>query len=106
MKLSEAIRAGAGIRPQTKYRYFKDDSSCVLGAIAEGAGLVSYSDRDGIDVLTEIRREFPILQQNYFHPDVLEGLTIDMCNVLIELNDNEGLTREEIADWVEKEVEN
>lgn len=117
MKLSEAIRIGAQLRPQTDGRLFhRNDSgqvtSCALGAGFEGAGLLKGDDAvmipevdqslllssfDGLeDFATTAWRRRP----NYPCPECEDReSTID--DLITHLNDDDGWTREQIADHLE-----
>jgi hypothetical protein len=90
MLLSEAIRLGATLGPQT--RYFPIDSggaSCALGAAARAIGLVK-TDYQSISYDT-LQSAFPVFQGD-FGWQLMRHIT--------ELNDFFYLTREEIADWI------
>lgn len=82
MKPSTAIRIGAKFRPQcTRYPLRGDGKSCAMGAAYEGATGKTTNDYIVIFDL------FPILGQ----------LRTDIWT----MNDAQGKTREEIADWLE-----
>lgn len=107
MKLSEAIRAGAEKRPQSKFNYFSiaDDGttvgSCALGAAYEAVFNVTTNDEitsghvtqlediTGIDDF-EVYEKHPITQE-YHHLD----------SIIINLNDEHQWERERIADWLQ-----
>jgi hypothetical protein len=84
LKLSEAIRVGARIRPQCAIDYFLGGKSCALGAAWEGLGN-PYDEYEPL-IAHQVTVRFSL-------PDDLAGSVINM-------NDN-GETRERIADWLE-----
>lgn len=118
MKLSEAIRKGAEIRPQAFGEYFdavdtelpedceSELCSCALGAAFEVVAGGPYFD----DVALPCRREylseqFPVLNVEgaacpveTCEEDVSEALFFAVTH----LNDEHRWLREEIADWVEQ----
>lgn len=87
LKLSEAIRKGARIRPQCKGNFFLGGSSCAMGAAYEAA-----TDRTEVDAGTMFR----VL------PFLMDGPTrlSDLATEIGKRNDS-GDTREQIADWLE-----
>ncbi len=91
IKLSEAIRIGARLRPQCRAEFFKDGGSCVIGAALEGAGLywkvMAYKAEKRVWPYHWIRELFPntVSDREFF-----------------VRNDN-GETREQIADWLEEQ---
>lgn len=67
MKLSEAIRLGAMIRPQGFGALFDGDNSCALGAAAEAAGLIKLYRGDLRTSTTYVSKKtlaetFPLLK--------------------------------------------
>jgi len=90
IKLSEAIRIGARIRPQCSARWFDDDgNSCAAGAAAEGAGWKEEAE--------EYEREnhaqpWHLLREKF-------GISEDMMEQMWRKNDS-GESRESIADWL------
>jgi hypothetical protein len=87
LKLSEAMRLGAKIRPQAFGMLWMGGGSCALGAAAEGAGFIYGEDISRIDF-------WAALQQVRKPPEFLESK-------LIAWNDDEGMSREAIADRLE-----
>ena len=86
MKLSEAIRAGAKLRPQAFGWYFKDGGSCAIGAAYEArTGMVGFVD-GASDVLCAV-------------PEILDA---PLFWAITEMNDLQRMTREQIADRVEQ----
>ncbi len=83
MKLSEAIRLGSMLRPQSFGTFFsKDGGTCALAA-AQEAGF------DNIDVMTRV------VESPFY------GHTSSLAACVVNLNDHHRWTREQIADWVE-----
>lgn len=107
MKLSEAIRAGAKMRPQSFGRMFgftEGDAygSCALGGAFESlCGVPHFDEHKMTGFLTQ---RFPILDARAeipTHPGVPCSLRLG----IMMLNDNSKWSREAIAEWVET-VEN
>jgi hypothetical protein len=100
MKLSEAIREGAKLRPQTFGSFFDTNSenvvcSCTLGAAFEGkTGYVSLK----LEYVNQLHPVFPELATQV----ELNGLRRDLAQAVTQLNDGERWTREQIADWLEE----
>ena len=96
MKLSEAIRLGAMLRPQTFASFFGDDGSCAIGAASEAAGLrVGRAvDVDGLRKMWApiwaIKAQCPVC-------DKRRGV----ASIIGHINDDHRWTRDQIADWVE-----
>jgi len=107
MKLSEAIRLGAKLRPQCKGSFFcygKLEGSCALGAAYEGYYGSRGDSTEG--VASSVSARFPILRllvDRTKVPDCISGENdrFLLNNVVTSLNDYKGWTREQIADWVE-----
>jgi hypothetical protein len=114
MELSEAIKAGAKLRPQnygslagwTAYR--GEIGSCALGAACEVVGALHIEHRSGsLTIHTEpglARSVFPLLGESLTNEDAPcaceagEGLTVSAA--IAHLNDTHRWTREQIAAWV------
>ena len=96
MKLSEAIRLGAMLRPQYQGAYFGGGGSCALGAALEAIGRLAYNE-----VLQGCSGdlEFPIIAVSAGCPICTFDVHRLGCTVT-HLNDEHGWTREAIADWV------
>ena len=84
LKLSEAIRIGAKIRPQCTYSYFTRGKSCALGAAAEAL----YGVTEKTFSTTHINK-------------ITSKLSRVVVSEIIERNDDLHWTREQIADWLE-----
>src|SRR6476646_3622342 len=101
MKLSEAIRLGAMLRPQAFGFAFSKGGSCALGAAQEAMGIKSSSFR-----CFEESPWYPIFR--YFIAIQAQcpacGLKVtDSFSVFLipHLNDTHRWSREQIADWLE-----
>lgn len=107
MKLSEAIKRGALLRPQCTGKAFKlmpDDTtigSCALGAALEGAGLIGKPLASETMYLYKqlVMDEWPELdERKVIVPPTDES---DFLVYAIEkLNDHHEWSRERIAEWV------
>lgn len=92
MKLSEAIREGAKLKPQSPWDRSHIGSSCALGAAGDAVGCTIEDGGD--DRLLEF---FPQLSDQVSGVDEIEAGTLR--SVICRLN-NAGRTREKIADIV------
>lgn len=105
MRLSEAIRLGAMMRPQAKEDLFVGGHSCALGAAYEAIGLMT-PDTDRCNNPSSwhwrTRDAFPLLEEKVSCPiGDCWRTPDDLAYVTTHLNDEHGWTREAIADWVE-----
>lgn len=107
MKLSEAIREGAKLRPQTHRRYWQPNGSCALGAAVEATkGSVAASS---VSIREHLNEVWQGLRDTYKYCPVdccrwqRHEALYDVPAIVVHLNDDHDWTREEIADWVEKE---
>ena len=90
VRLSDAIRRGAALRPQGFGNYFGlEGGSCVIGAAFEG----KFGRREG----------FPTCLLEEEFPELLVDIDYDMplLSALLRLNDEARWSREEIADWID-----
>lgn len=100
MKLSEAMREGAKLRPQgfggLFMNYPNDITSCAIGAAFEAdTGLISPSDGKFKEWASE-RGLTRIMTGG--------GLGLnDLYEQIVQLNDYSRMTREVIADWLEEQ---
>jgi len=94
MRLSEAIRLGAMLKPQGRNPRTLD-ISCALFAAADAVG-IHYSALYG-DFYNPLKKIFPILNRIVEYPNPASSLMDAIWN----LNDGSAWTREQIADWVE-----
>jgi hypothetical protein len=105
MRLSDAMREGAKIRPKGLGDLFVDGKSCALGAAAEGNGMSLH----GIwgDLWLNIMETWPELDQPdqecpYVKCAAMRSYSVTtLADVVIHLNDEHGWTRERIADWLD-----
>lgn len=96
MQLSEAIRLGSMLKPQATGRVSKNGGTCALGAALEAVG-----ERTGegwfrvYDLWPIARRHVPYPGTSTHH-----GKTMLVGSCCWILNDADGWTREQIAEWV------
>lgn len=96
MKLSEAIRLGAMLKPQAHGRIDAVTSSCALGAAADALGM-----KPTIKRYVWLSRQYQFLLEPA-HCSRCHALFVDcVMDMIYHLNDSHGWTRERIADWVE-----
>jgi hypothetical protein len=105
--LSDAIRIGATLRPQTFNSWFFNGKSCAMGAAIEGltgefCDGIDLVSRERLDDLEEVlhRRYQPILKQRLECPHCPREREF-LSDLIIHLNDTHKLTREVIADFVQ-----
>ena len=111
MKLSEAIRLGAMMRPQCQGG--KDDgvSACALLGASLAVGIDSiHSENFGYRSVAyaDLEVRFPVMRQPAACPDCADVWWRNCAaamHVIWHLNDHHQWTREQIADWVEQ-IEN
>lgn len=97
MNLSEAIRLGSMLKPQTFGSYDSGDGTCALEAAGNAAG-VSGRTRGGLDLV----ERFPVLMDGQLRKCPECGFAaVNFGQVIVHLNDSHRWTRERIADWVE-----
>jgi hypothetical protein len=104
MKLSEAIRLGAMMKPQAYHSGAWDGKSCALRAAADALGIPDLQcARSGPQVLNyyELQQRWPRLAEQADCPACCcrHG---SLLSVVFHLNDSYRWTREQIADWVEQ----
>lgn len=107
MKLSAAIRAGSQLTEQVKVVYLQEDPETgkICGACAMGAAWVGLHgvEKRGIPyVSAELTSHWPEIAQAR-HPHPVTGNPVSLYYSIVTLNDDHGWTREQIADWLEKE---
>lgn len=103
MRLSEAIRLGAMLRPQGKGDLFgANGTSCALGAAMEAIGLRPIEGAMDLDCSSdefeEMYHQWPILLDEPDSP-IEHPYGKKLAETIPVLNDA-GWTRERIADWV------
>jgi hypothetical protein len=105
MRLSEAIRLGALIRPQAFGSYFYDGRSCALGAAMEAANdvdgrLASMEDfYQRVSIPFGELRACPAKRCHWGQHGLNDQYGAD--NLVVHLNDYHRWTRERIADYIE-----
>jgi hypothetical protein len=107
VKLSEAIRLGAMMKPQGTGRLLRGGRSCALGAALDAVGRLEGqempTDRvDGwlYDVLAQI---WPWAVEAVVVDPCHQGLHLPVVDACWKLNDIQRYTREQVADWVEEQ---
>jgi|KBSSwiStaDraftv2_1062776.scaffolds.fasta_scaffold514580_3 hypothetical protein len=106
MKLSDAIRLGAMIRPKISGYFFKDGASCAQGAALEASGTAYDDDVErSFDHGLRVRQLWPEACGLYVRCPACGGSLMPLLYVIAHLNNENstghGWTREAIADWVE-----
>lgn len=94
MKLSEAMRLGAMLRPQFKGGSTDGKGTCALAAAADALG-IRYAGITPYDYLEGL---YPSLLREIQHPISRGYRPLEEC--IWTLNDSFGWSRERIADWV------
>jgi hypothetical protein len=101
-KLSTLIREGAAKRPQVFYQLIApvgdgNYGTCALGAALDAVGYEMFGeDPTSEELVTHIGLEL-VAVASPAHP----GLERPLIDVIINLNDHERWSREQIADWLE-----
>lgn len=106
--MSEAIRAGALLRPQAfghlfKYAWKENDleiQSCAIGAAAEAVS-GRRANSGGTEAYNFLSRLYPYLRDKCACPEACSE-SEEVQDIIIHLNDDHLMSRERIADWVEK----
>lgn len=98
MKLSDAMRLGAMLRPQSFTSYFSYGKSCAMGAACEAVGINPLTI-EGVEAMNT--RWAPIiLAERFFFPPCGCNVIVSAFGAITHLNDEHKWTRERIADWV------
>ena len=103
MRLSEAIRLGAMLRPKANGWFFRDGRSCAQGAALEAAGIKLNDDLRGqFGHHADIRRLWPWTHKEFVGCPVC-GIKTIVASAISHLNNTSGhdWPREAVADWVE-----
>lgn len=106
MRLSEAIKLGSMLKTQCVNAMWSLDGNSVdaLGAASEAVGIYGMPPGAGGDCLRAAVRalavHFPVLQQGWLFCPVCARYCVDLAAVILDLSDNHGWTREQIADWI------
>lgn len=103
MKLSEAIRLGAMLRPQGFDDYWDGDGSCAIGAACEANGITAASRHTG--TIADFEKPYDSIFKQVcpacgVKPDSSHESAAGFINTVVHLNDKHRWTREAIADWV------
>ena len=106
MRISEAMRRGAAMRPQCNFILFDGVGSCAIGAAMEGAGIEQNVMVN--ELCTAYPEWNPILNALVPYPLGREDISDPCCLqvaqakiIVMYLNDEHKWTREDIADWLE-----
>lgn len=98
MKLSEAIRLGAMMKPQAFGSFYDNGGSCALGAACDALGIDPNLETQFLFVPDKIGYSVcPECGMTRFQRNTAE----DDAYLIVHLNDIHRWTREQIADWVE-----
>ncbi len=105
MRLSEAIRLGATMRPQIFGTTFDGTGTCTWGAAYDGVGMLHRMMNGGSfpDLIFAQQWGYAMNSQARHHCPHCNALYYTIHEFIIHLNDKEKWTREKIADWVELE---
>lgn len=104
---SDAIRAGAALRPQAFGLLRRREATCAIAA-----GLDAMGDYDLIcdreyNFVRRVREPFPYMKERAECPvagcEQVPKRLRDMIGVVVHLNDDHRWTREAIADWLRSE---
>lgn len=103
MRLSEAIRLGATMKPQGKYYFFRDGATCAQGAALDAVGLLH--EEDSLACHYEMARLWPWV--NPLDP-AAACFSCPFCgpgrgrmaSLIAHLNNDHEWSRERIADFV------
>ena len=102
MRISEAMRKGAAMRPQCRFTMSDGVGSCAIGAAMEGAGIEQNVMVN--ELCTAYPEWNPILNALVPSPDsqVPDASPTARCcwAVVMYLNDTRLWAREDIADWL------
>lgn len=104
LKLSEAIRLGAMLKPQAfgkafVFVKFGELGSCALGAAEDAINGPIYEASDGGAKQLEVYERYSLNKQRRDCPSC--DRPGRLSDVIVHLNDDHQWTRERIADWVE-----
>ena len=92
LKLSEAIRIGAKLRPQSFGSFFDGEATCAIGAAFEARS--GYPSRDPNKIVVVVPEALSLYR----------GIHVGLSDIglkIVQRNDYLDATREEIADWLE-----
>jgi hypothetical protein len=107
MKLSEAILAGARLRPQTRHSYFSDPSDGPVGSCALGAAYEAVTGQADLDTDDAEFEQGPFGITDLFGIEhtarivyPVNGARPLVHRVVTLLNDEDGWSREAIAAYL------
>lgn len=115
MKLSEAIRLGAMLRPLQAFDVLfnpETGATCAMGAAGEAVGVLDTSRRNAwkTDAKSKAPKEWrwvvkpascPLCGDVFDMPVMFPRYKRDTQAVIVHLNNDHRWTRERIADWVQ-----
>lgn len=107
--LSEAIREGAKLNPQSTRLYIQVGCTCAWGAAVQatralnGDPLFKGSDSGICDAVEQLERVYRYVKEKARCPACSQAKTLN--DAVHHLNDRHKWTREAIADWLESEEE-
>ncbi len=114
MRLSEAIRLGAMLRPRQAFwtLYEPDiDATCALGAAADAIGILDTTTSNAFIVRATAPQEWrgvatrlvdcPVCEGPFDPPPAFGYRACDVQSAIVHLNNDHRWSRERIADWVE-----
>lgn len=103
MRLSEAIREGAKLRPQAFGYYVDSSGSCSIGAAAEG--IAGYNPSGQVCAILSAAGHWPTLKAPSHCPEKDCEIRPDanVEAVCLHLNDDHRWSRERIAEWLEQQ---
>jgi hypothetical protein len=99
MKLSDAIRLGAMLKPQGFNGMLRHGRSCAFGAAMDALGLLEKWGPLGY-LPNDVVARWPVLNVRTVNP--VTHAVVDVCEAVVDLNDIHLWTRERIADFVEQ----
>jgi hypothetical protein len=94
MKLSEAIRLGSTMKPKTVGAMRDLVGTCAIGAAFDAIGKLDIASGIGLGRFFEGVPEGTIQSP-------AAAFASDLGEIIMDLNDSQKWTREQIADWVE-----
>jgi hypothetical protein len=97
LRLSEAIRLGAMLKPKGYDGLLVDGRTCALGAALDAIG---QCNGDSEAEYQTAKEAWPLLMKEATSP-VEANYRTYLQHAIWQLNDSRGWTRERIADWVE-----
>lgn len=111
MKLSEAMKAGIPLTEPITGQYEKYDpdtgkicGTCALGAAWVGLHGVDLDPNKTGGVGWDLAKQWPEINDVFdrVHP-ITQATGQSIYKIVIDLNDKHGWSREQVADWLEKE---